>query len=299
MTDAHCAWDELSTFAKPPSICLREGSAPRNTLLASLPDGDLAAIRPHLERVVLRRRQVLQERNTAVAYAYFIERGIVSLLCRVAGRDSLDVGALGRDDVVGVSVVLGTARAPHRAVVQVTGEALRIRSDDLRQAMDRSPCLRSLLLAHVHAMLVQSEQLVACHAYHSLSERLASALMLTLQQLDGDEVPLTHRSLSRSLGVRRAGVTTMLGELEASGIIRRGRGQIRVLDRERLEHVACECQRIIRTERRQVVCENVTDAKHVQWVSAVRPAPTGRAAHQGAWARTAPFYCTPNRHALS
>lgn len=263
----------VGTGSQRPPAGLREGARPRNTLLTSLPDHDLAAIRHQLERVALRRRQVLHERNAAAAYVYFIERGTVSLLCRRAGRDSLEVGMLGRDDLVGVSAVLGTARAPHRCVVQVPGEALRIRAEDLRRAMDGHSGLRSLLLAHVQALLIQSEQLVVCQTDHSLSERLASSLLLTLGHLDGDEVPLTHRSLSRSLGVRRAGVTTALGEMESAGLIRRGRGWIRVLDRPELEHVACECHRIIRTERKLVVCRSEEEPCSARRVGVARSTP--------------------------
>ncbi len=209
--------------------------------------------------MVLRRRQVLHELNAPVVHVYFIERGTASLLCRVAGHESVEVGALGRGDLVGVSAVLGTARAPHRCVVQVPGEALRIRTEDLQRALVSRPALRSLLLAHVQATLFESARLMLCNTHHSLDERLARSLLRALDDLDGDEIPLTHRALSQSLSVRRAGVTTALGDMEAAGFIRRGRGRLRVLDRGGLERVACECHRSIRVERRRLVCEAVAD----------------------------------------
>lgn len=270
MIDAQCAesvWDKAATaFSRTPrtntrssrlQFSLSEGARSRNTLLAALPDQDFAALRPALEPVVMRRRQVLHERNAPVAYVYFIERGTAALLCRVAGRESVEVGALGRGDLVGLSVVLGTVRAPHRCVVQVPGEALRIATEDLCRAMVSRPALRLILLAHVQATLVESAQLMLCNTHHSLDERLARSLLRALDDLDGDEIPLTHRALSQSLSVRRAGVTTALGEMEAAGLIQRGRGRLTVLDRDGLERVACECHRTIRAERRRLVCETV------------------------------------------
>lgn len=306
MTDAHCAWNKVSTCTPSlptktpphPQVRLREGVTPRNTLLASLPDHDLVAIRPYLERVVLRRRQVLHERNAEVAHVYFIERGTVSLLCRTVGRDSQEVGALGRDDLVGVSAILGTAVAPHRCVVQVPGEALRIRTEELRRAMANNQALRSLLLAHVQTILVQSEQLVVCHTFHGLRERLASALLLTLGRMDGDEIPLTHRSLSQALGVRRAGVTMALGDLEGSGIIQRGRGQVRVLDRQRLERAACECHQVIRSARRHVVCVPA-DSCEARSVGATEAASWLRAGHQATLCPSMPRHHEIGRRALS
>ena len=140
----------------------------RNALLAALPEEDLAVLRPHLCRIVLKRRQVLQERNINVTHAYFIESGAASLFCWVSGRGYLEVGTLGSRDFLGTAVVLGTLRAPCRSVVQVPGEALRIRAQDLICAMDQSPTLRSLLLAYVQARLVQSTQLVVCNTHHNL-----------------------------------------------------------------------------------------------------------------------------------
>ncbi|GJE04292.1 Crp/Fnr family transcriptional regulator [Methylobacterium isbiliense] len=272
MIDAQCAesaWDKAATaVSRMPRTNTRLPRLPaglsggvkfRNTLLAALTDQDFAALRPALEPLVLRRRQVLHERNAPVAYVYFIERGTASLLCRVAGRESVEVGALGRGDLVGVSAVLGTARAPHRCVVQVPGEALRIRTEDLRRAMITRPALRSLLLAHVQARLIETAQLMLCNTHHSLDERLARSLLRALDDLDGDEIPLTHRALSQSLSVRRAGVTTALGEMEMAGLVRRGRGRLKVLDRGGLEQAACECHRIVRAERRRLVCETVVD----------------------------------------
>ena len=240
---------------------LEVGEAPINSLLAALPGYEWGRLRPMLERVLLRRRQVLHERNVPISHAYFLEKGTVSMLARATGHDSVEVGSLGRDDVVGISVVLGASQTPHRCIVQVPGEALRIRTADLWRTMRASPTLHTLLLTYVQAALVRSTQLVVCNAHHNLQERLARLLLLTHEQLEGDDIPLTHRTLSRALGVRRAGVTTAVGGMEAAGILRRGRGRLTILDRSGLEQVACECHRVIRTERRRLICEAVPDAR--------------------------------------
>ena len=61
-------------------------------------------------------------------------------------------------------------------------------------------------------------------------------------------MPLTHRMLSRLLGVRRASVTECLGKLEAAGAIHNSRGLIQVSDVRKLENLSCECHRLIRSE---------------------------------------------------
>ena len=59
---------------------------------------------------------------------------------------------------------------------------------------------------------------------------------------------MTQESLSRLLGGRRESVTVAAGRLQDAGLIRYSRGNIKILDRARLEAVACECYRIVKQE---------------------------------------------------
>ncbi len=54
-------------------------------------------------------------------------------------------------------------------------------------------------------------------------------------------LPLTHEFLSLMLGVRRAGVTNEIHILEGVHAIKATRGNIRVLDRPKLEDLAGGC----------------------------------------------------------
>ena len=70
---------------------------------------------------------------------------------------------------------------------------------------------------------------------------------------DGDELPLTHETLSRMLGVRRSGVTEALHHLEGARIVRATRGRVHVLDRGRLEEVAGGSYGLPEAEYRRVI----------------------------------------------
>jgi CRP-like cAMP-binding protein len=227
----------------------------RNALLQALPAETLADLVPLLERVPLKKRQVLQERNLPLTHAYFIESGAASLVTRAGDKTAVEIGTLGRSDLVGLPLVLGTARSPHRCIVQVPGEALRIGADDFAKMAQRLTGLRSVLLAYVQAAMVHSAQLAACNSHHSLQQRLARWLLAVHDQLDGGDVPVTHQCLSRALGVRRAGVTTVVGRMESDGLLRRGRGMLAVVDRNGLEGVACDCYRAVRSEHQRIACE--------------------------------------------
>jgi CRP-like cAMP-binding protein len=231
----------------------------RNGLLQALPSDAVDELMPYLERVPLKRRQVLHERNLPVAYAYFIEHGLASLMARAEDQCMLEVATLGQQDFVGLPIVLGTNRTPHRCVVQVSGEAWRISAEDLQALINRIPALRQLLLSYVQATGVQSAQLVVCSSRHSLRHRLARWLLFAHDRVEGNEIALTHQFLGRALGVRRAGVTTAMGRLEEAGMIHRGRGRIMILDRASLEGETCDCYRAIRSEYNRITCDSVSE----------------------------------------
>jgi CRP-like cAMP-binding protein len=247
----------------------------RNGLLEALPSEALERLIPYLERVPLKKRQILHERNIPVSHGYFIEHGTASLLSRVDGQCGIEVGIVGYRDFAGIPIVLGTGRTPHRCIVQVPGEALRIHANDLQLAMAEIPALRRLLLSYVQASMVQSAQLVVCNTRHSVRERLARWLLVAHDRSHGDALELTHHSLSRSLGVRRAGVTTAMGRMEEAGLIRRGRGRVLIANREALEAEACECYQAIRLEHQRIVCQPVKE----QTSSCAAAEPTGPIPH--------------------
>jgi CRP-like cAMP-binding protein len=244
----------FSSFAQPRPG--RSSGNVQNGLLRALPASALAQLMPLLERVPMRRRQVLHERNLPLSHGYFVERGLASLQARAGDVCAVEVGTLGKGDFSGLPLVLGTMRTPHRCVVQVAGEALRIGGNELRQALADIPALRQILLAYAQASAVQSSQLVVCNTRHAMYQRLARWLLFAQDQVGAQEIPLTHQFLARALGVRRAGVTTAMGRMEHAGLIRRGRGRLAILDRARLEAEACECYRAIRSEHGRIGCDD-------------------------------------------
>jgi len=66
-----------------------------------------------------------------------------------------------------------TRHSPHRCMVQVPGDTLRIKAADLRRVLDRTPLLTSVLNQYVQYLLVQYSQVSLCNARHSIHERLA------------------------------------------------------------------------------------------------------------------------------
>ena len=98
-----------------------EAEPPRNALLRSLPADELARLFPLLERVPLVPRRVLQHAGLPIEHLFFIEEGLVSVLAKVDDRNAAEVGLIGRDGVVGGTVLLGGEISDLTHFVQIGG----------------------------------------------------------------------------------------------------------------------------------------------------------------------------------
>lgn len=222
----------------------------RNQILAGLPASDLDALRPHLHRVTLSSGQILYETSSPILEVFFVEEGIVLLTADTSDNGQVEVGLTGREGFVGVSVMLNQKPvAVHRAFVQAPGSAYRITAAALRPALERSAELRDRCLRHVETLLIQSAQVAACNARHTLPERLARWLLMVGDGIDGDVLPMTQEFLSVMLGVRRAGVSVAASTLQSAGLIHAQRGRVTIVDRAGLLAASCDCYRIIHQMR--------------------------------------------------
>jgi CRP-like cAMP-binding protein len=210
----------------------------RNQLVQALPAEDLAVLEPHLEHVVLPLRHPLETPNKPIQHVFFLDSGLASYVARANGGQKVEVGMVGREGLTGLGVVMGNDRSANECFIQGAGEGWRIASDDLRGIMQQRPSVRLLFLHYVQVFMLQASHTALANARAKLEERLARWLLMAQDRMDGNELPLKHDFLAMMLGVRRAGVTTAIHELEAEGLIRAKRGCIIVQDRAGLEETA-------------------------------------------------------------
>lgn len=220
----------------------------RNHLLAGLPPDDFALLAGSLQRVCLELEQVLHAPDEAIEAAHFPEAGMVSMIAALEEGNAQEVGVIGREGVVGLSVVMGDHSSPMEALVQGRGTAMRVPAAALKAAFERSPALRAALLRYMQAHHLQVAQTAACNGRHAIEERLARWLLMAHDRAEGDRFPMTQEFIALMLGVRRAGVSVAAGILQKTGAISYARGCITVLDRPGLEAASCGCYRAVRRQ---------------------------------------------------
>jgi CRP-like cAMP-binding protein len=219
-----------------------------NRLLAKLPSEDLARLLPGLEPVAFALGDVVYESGGRLDYVYFPISCIVSLVYATESGATAEMGLVGNEGLVGIALVMGGDTMPNHAVVQVAGNAIRMKAKTLLEEFRRGGPAQESLLRYTQALITQISQTAVCNRLHSVDQRLCRWILLCHDRLKSNELLMTQEFISNMLGGRRQSVTVAAGRLQDAGLIYYARGHIKILDRAGLEAAACECYQVVKTE---------------------------------------------------
>jgi CRP-like cAMP-binding protein len=216
-----------------------------NGLLAALSPDDLSLLAPHLREGILLAGDLLHRPGEKIEQVYFLQSGIVSLMAVLKGGTHVETASIGREGAVGTIEGFGSLHAFTSARVQVPGSALRMPGPIFRRALDESPSLKETVNHYHMSVMAHVQQITACNALHDLTSRLSRVLLLSADRC-ADDIQLSQESLAEMLGVRRSSVTAAAAILRGAGAIEYRRAVIKILDREKLRSIVCECYSTIR-----------------------------------------------------
>jgi CRP-like cAMP-binding protein len=223
------------------SVCLE------NTLLNGLPNAESSNVLAASESVELLMGQILCEAQEPYSYVYFPQRGFISVMTSLEHHAALEVGLIGREGMLGASLILETNKAPMHGIVQASGRALRMSCVQFTEQLQLNPTLFHLIKRYQHVLLLQMPLATACIHFHEVPHRLARFLSMAADRVEGNHLRFTHLFLANILGVRRSSVTLAARELQDQGLIHYSRGCIEVLDRPGLAQGACSCYAALNT----------------------------------------------------
>jgi CRP-like cAMP-binding protein len=220
----------------------------QNRLLAALTPAENSRICPYLRLASMRLGEVLYEPGARFSHVWFPATCIVSLLHILKDGASAEIAMVGNEGLIGIASFMGGETASHRAIVCNAGYAYRLIGRRLTEEFHRNGQMQFLLLRYTQALITQMAQTAVCNRYHTVDQRLCRWLLLSLDRLGGNKLTMTQGLIADMLGVRREGVNEAAHKLQSLGVIRYRRGRIRVLDRDRLKQLCCECYAVVKKE---------------------------------------------------
>ena len=205
-----------------------------NRLLDGRSPANFAALKPSLEAVDLPSMSILECRRQSITHVYFPAAGIASVVVCGDGLPKAEGGMAGREGMTGTSLILKDDLSLHDVIVPFSGHGWRIDVDAFRTAMEM-PAFRQRQMRFLQAQMAQTYSTTLAFSHAKLDIRLAHWILMCRDRLSGQAFHVTRGAIALMLGVRRAGVTVALHELESRGFIRSTRCLVEVRDRVGLE----------------------------------------------------------------
>lgn len=222
-----------------------EGKPIGNSILLSIPDEEFNVLRRDLQYVDLPHHTVLHEPRQKIEFVYFLNEGMVSLVFKTKGGESVEVGVVGKEGFTPIPVIAGLRSSPHQAIMQISGNGFRMAVETLQSQLESSPRLQAAMNRYSTVHSLQVAQTAGCNRLHDLEQRLARWLLLTQDRVGSGLLRITHEFLATMLGTDRPSVTLAAGALQKKKIIEYTHGSVKVLNRKKLESSACECYSVI------------------------------------------------------
>lgn len=221
-----------------------------NKILTALPDADFARLLPLLTPVSLSAGERLSEAGEALRHIYFPEDSVLSCQACTEDGKTAELGMVGFEGAAGITAFLNRSdNTVHSLSVCIGGSALRLSAHDAESHLTGSDGITASLLAYTSDYLKQVEQRAACAVLHGLQQRFAVWLLLVADRLPTDSFEMTQERISQCLGSRRAGISVLAAEMQEAGAISYRRGHLRIVDREKLEAMACECYQTLAMDK--------------------------------------------------
>ena len=212
-----------------------------NRLLAGLPVKDQQDLLADCEQIQLIFDEPLYAAGERISHVYFPISSFISLVTPLESGSGLEVGLIGDEGILGITLILGVEVSPFQALVQGQGLALRIPTDVFLKKLELIPALQQNLKRYLYVSICQLAKAAACCRIHVVEARLARWLLMTQDRAHSETLHITHVFLAYMLGVRRVGITKAASSLQRQKLISYRRGIITIIDRIGLEAVSCGC----------------------------------------------------------
>lgn len=231
---------------RPPESLQGMASQGSNLFLSALSQASHDLLVSRSTEVELPLHTVLYEEEVTPRYAYFPTSGLASMVTPMSNGESVEVGFIGHEGVVGGLHLLGPASLSTRCMMQLAGTGWRIQFPDLLDAFNSSPEIHFRMLEFVQQQSVLVGQIAGCNRLHGAEQRFIRWLLTAQDRTRSSALRFTHQYLAEMIASQRTTVTAIARDLQERGFISYSRGVVHIMDRKGLERAACDCYEIIK-----------------------------------------------------
>ena len=210
-------------------------------LFAELGDDDLERFsRVAVPRSYPEGTRVFHEGDHSDA-CYIVRSGTFRVTREHPDGRAITLATLTTGDIVGELAMLdGEVRSASVETLGGEGELLALPASDVRSLLERHPEITVKMVAALTRRLRAANERISRQSFQTVPSRVAGVLsqLVDDEGHDGNQSEVTIRmnqaDLAQLAGTSRESVSRFLADLERSGVVRAGRGQVTILEPAKL-----------------------------------------------------------------
>ncbi len=170
---------------------------------------------------------------------YIVKSGTFRVTREHPDGRAITLATLGEGDIVGELAMLdGEVRSASVETLGGEGELLALPASDVRSLLERHPEITVKFVAALTRRLRAANERISRQSFQTVPSRVAGVLsqMVAEEGEDGRQVTIrmNQADLAQLAGTSRESVSRFLADLERSGVVKAGRGQVTILEPAKL-----------------------------------------------------------------
>ena len=212
-----------------------------NVLIDTLPAAERALVASHLAVFETDVPSCILVRDSPIEDVFFPIDAVFSTTAYLRLGNAYEVAATGRQGVVGAELVVGVDTAPRSVMAQIDGRAARMSRPAFLNCIEESRALSNAVQRYLVRRLYTAEQFVACNFAHDTTQRCARWFLMLFDEVGREAFVLRAEFFGMMLGLPPLAAVAAAGPLNRLRVVRYENEELRVLDRDKLLPLACEC----------------------------------------------------------
>ncbi len=208
-------------------------------LFAELDEGELERFsRVAIPRSFPEGTRVFHEGDHSDA-CYIVKSGTFRVTREHPDGRAITLATLGEGDIVGELAMLdGEVRSASVETLGGEGELLALPAGDVRALLERHPEITVKFVAALTRRLRAANERISRQSFQTVPSRVAGVLSQMVAE-EGEEgrqitIRMNQSDLAQLAGTSRESVSRFLADLERSGVVKAGRGQVTILEPAKL-----------------------------------------------------------------